>query len=51
MKGVSPVELIHGGTDPAGHGDHIHVAYAKGGETLEYHSPCYAWRRRKRNCY
>ena len=36
MKGVSPVELIHGGTDPAGHGDHIHVAYAKGGETLGY---------------
>jgi hypothetical protein len=34
MKGVSPVELIHGGTDPAGHGDHVHVAYAKGGETL-----------------
>ena len=36
MKGVSPVELIHGGTDPAGHGDHVHVAYAKGGETLGY---------------
>ena len=31
LKGVKPVELIHGGTDPRGHGDHVHVAYAKGG--------------------
>ena len=28
MKGVKPVELITGRTDPAGHGDHVHVAYA-----------------------
>ena len=31
LKGVKPVELIHGGTDPRGHGDHVHVAYLKGG--------------------
>ena len=31
LKGVKPVELIHGGIDPRGHGDHVHVAYAKGG--------------------
>lgn len=31
MKGLKPVELITGRTDPAGHGDHVHVAYAKGG--------------------
>ena len=36
MKGVKPVELIHGRTDPRGHGDHVHVAYEKGGETLGY---------------
>lgn len=33
IKGVKPVQLIHGGTDPRGHGDHVHVAYAKGGKT------------------
>ena len=31
LKGVKPVELIHGGIDPSGHGDHVHVAYLKGG--------------------
>ena len=31
MKGVKPVELITGRTDPAGHSDHVHVAYSKGG--------------------
>jgi hypothetical protein len=31
LKGVKPVELITGRTDPGGHGDHVHVAYAKGG--------------------
>jgi hypothetical protein len=31
LKGVKPVQLIHGGIDPKGHGDHVHVAYAKGG--------------------
>jgi len=36
LKGVNPVELIHGGTDPRGHGDHVHVAYARGGQTLGY---------------
>ena len=41
LKGVQPKELITGsklpGTtmvDPAGHGDHVHVAYASGGRTL-----------------
>ena len=29
--GVNPVELIHAGTDPSGHGDHVHAAYAGGG--------------------
>ena len=31
LKGVKPVELIHGKTDPRGHGDHVHVAYKEGG--------------------
>ena len=31
MKGVSPIELIHEGNDYAGHNDHVHVAYKKGG--------------------
>jgi hypothetical protein len=31
LKDVKPVELITGRTDPGGHGDHVHVAYAKGG--------------------
>jgi hypothetical protein len=35
LKGVKPVELITGRTDPAGHGDHVHVAYAKGGRVLK----------------
>jgi hypothetical protein len=30
-RGINPVELIHAGNDPKGHGDHVHVAYAKGG--------------------
>ena len=30
MKGIKPVELLHGGND-AGHRDHVHVALAKGG--------------------
>lgn len=30
MKGVKPVELLHGRND-AGHTDHIHVAYGRGG--------------------
>jgi hypothetical protein len=30
MKGVKPVELLHGGND-SGHRDHVHVAYGKGG--------------------
>jgi hypothetical protein len=30
MYGVKPVELFHAGNDPAGHGDHVHVAYAGG---------------------
>lgn len=29
--GVNPVELIHAGNDPYGHGDHVHAAYAGGG--------------------
>ena len=28
--GVKPVELFHAGNDPAGHSDHVHVAYAGG---------------------
>jgi muramidase (phage lysozyme) len=35
LKGVKPVELITGRTDPGGHGDHVHVAYAKGGRVLK----------------
>jgi hypothetical protein len=31
LKGVKPVELITGRTDPGGHGDHVHVAYKEGG--------------------
>lgn len=30
-KGVGFAELITGADDPSGHGDHVHVAYAKGG--------------------
>jgi hypothetical protein len=28
--GVKPVEFLHAGNDPAGHSDHVHVAYALG---------------------
>jgi hypothetical protein len=35
LKGVKPVELITGRTDPGGHGDHVHVAYAKGGRVYK----------------
>ena len=35
MKGVKPVQLYHGKNEPRGHGDHVHVAYEKGGETLD----------------
>lgn len=31
LKEVNPVELIDGTKDPAGHGDHVHVAYKRGG--------------------
>ena len=31
MKGVKPVQLLHGKNEPSGHSDHVHVAYAKGG--------------------
>jgi hypothetical protein len=31
MKGIKPVELLHGKNDPKGHGDHVHVAYKEGG--------------------
>lgn len=31
LKEVNPVELIDGTQDPAGHGDHVHVAYKRGG--------------------
>ena len=31
INGVSPVELITGYDDPAGHSDHVHIAYQKGG--------------------
>jgi hypothetical protein len=30
MKGIKPVELLHGGND-SGHRDHVHVAYGRGG--------------------
>ena len=30
MKGIDPVELLHGKNDPD-HGDHVHVAYKEGG--------------------
>jgi len=36
MKGVSPAELITAQKDPSGHGDHVHVAYEKGGMTLDH---------------
>lgn len=36
MKNVKPVELLHAKNEPRGHSDHVHVAYAKGGETLGY---------------
>lgn len=36
MKGVKPVQLLHGGNEPRNHSDHVHVAYARGGETLGY---------------
>lgn len=29
---VKPVQLFHEGNDPAGHADHVHVAYNSGGE-------------------
>jgi hypothetical protein len=36
LKGVRPVELLHAKNDPkGGHNDHVHVAYARGGETLD----------------
>ena len=35
MKNVSPVELITAKQDPTYHGDHVHVAYRKGGMTLD----------------
>ncbi len=35
IKNVSPVELITAKQDPTYHGDHIHVAYRKGGITLD----------------
>ena len=35
LKGVKPVELLHGKNDPY-HTDHVHVAYQKGGATLGY---------------
>ena len=35
MKGVKPVQLLHGKNEPSGHSDHVHVAYEKGGETLD----------------
>jgi hypothetical protein len=35
MKGVKPVQLLHAGNEPSGHSDHVHVAYEKGGETLD----------------
>ena len=31
INGVSPVELIHAGNDPVDHGDHVHIAYRRGG--------------------
>ena len=31
MKGIKPVQLLHGRNEPGGHSDHVHVAYAKGG--------------------
>jgi len=34
-KGVRPVQLLHGRNEPSGHSDHVHVAYEKGGETLD----------------
>jgi hypothetical protein len=36
MKGVTPVQLLHGKNEPSGHGNHVHVAYQEGGETLPY---------------
>lgn len=35
LKGVKPVQLLHGKND-AGHRDHVHVAYEKGGLTKPY---------------
>jgi hypothetical protein len=34
MKGVTPIQFIHEGTDPTYHNDHVHIAYRKGGMTL-----------------
>ena len=34
-RGVKPVELYHGRNEPRGHYNHVHVAYEKGGETLD----------------
>ena len=31
MKGIKPVQLLHGRNEPGGHSDHVHVANAKGG--------------------
>ena len=36
QKGVKPVEFAHEGNEPRGHADHVHVAYARGGQTLGY---------------
>ena len=33
MKGISPAEIITAKQDPTYHGDHVHVAYSKGGFT------------------
>jgi hypothetical protein len=35
MKGVKPVQLLHGKNEPSDHSNHVHVAYEKGGETLD----------------
>jgi hypothetical protein len=33
MKGIKPTQLYHGKNEPKDHWNHVHVAYAKGGET------------------
>jgi len=35
MKGISPAEIITAKQDPTYHGNHVHVAYRKGGMTLD----------------